>query len=207
MTTSDHDLLVRAVKGDEKSLSSLLKRYGPSVRARLNGKIADTWRSVLDEDDVMQVTYLEAFLRVSQLRASHPSEFSAWLTRIALNNLRDALKELRRAKRPQPNRRIDKVRVEDTYETLLDVVSSTMTSVSKRLQREELHAMLDAAIKKLPPDYAKVLRAYDLDGRPAAEVAKLLGKSEGAMYMLRARAHERLRSVLGTTSKFFTGSP
>ncbi len=59
-------------------------------------------------------------------------------------------------------------------------------------------------LAKLPPDYATVIRLYDLQGKPIAEVAADLGRSEGAVYMLRARTHDRLRELLPGESKFFS---
>ena len=63
------------------------------------------------------------------------------------------------------------------------------------------------ALGSLPGDYEKVVRMYDLEGRPIGEVAAELGRSEGAVYMLRARAHDRLREQMGPASKFFTHAP
>jgi DNA-directed RNA polymerase specialized sigma24 family protein len=39
------------------------------------------------------------------------------------------------------------------------------------------------------------------------EVAKGLGRSKGAVHMLRARAYDRLKELLGSTSLFFSDSP
>ena len=49
--------------------------------------------------DVMQVTYLEAFLHIDQLTARDTSAFLAWLTRIAENAIRDAVRGLTRTDR------------------------------------------------------------------------------------------------------------
>ena len=49
-----------------------------------------------------------------------------------------------------------------------------------------------------------MIRLYDLEGRPIAEVAAEMGRSSGAVHMLRARAHDRLRELLGPESAFFT---
>ena len=42
---------------------------------------------------------------------------------------------------------------------------------------------------------------YDLMGKPVAEVAAALGRSEGAVYLLRVRAHRRLADILGAKSR------
>ena len=56
--------------------------------------------------------------------------------------------------------------------------------------------MLKAAIDQLPKDYRRVVQLYDLDGLAAAEVARQMDRSDGAVYMLRARAVDRLRELL-----------
>ena len=49
-----------------------------------------------------------------------------------------------------------------------------------------------------------LVRLYDLQCRDITEVCTQLGKSSGAVYMLRARAHDRLRENMGGASQFFT---
>ena len=106
MSESDEALLAKAAQGDDDAMTALLKEYGPQVRGRINGRIADRYRSAFDEDDVMQVTYLEAFLRTGGFTAKGVDSFVAWLTRIAENNLRDAIKELKRIKRPPRDKKL-----------------------------------------------------------------------------------------------------
>ena len=50
------------------------------------------------------------------------------------------------------------------------------------------------------------MRLYDLECQPPQQVAEALGRSVGAVHMLRARAHDRLRELLGSASKFFSDS-
>jgi DNA-directed RNA polymerase specialized sigma24 family protein len=64
MEQSDDELVRAAAAGDGKALAALLHQYGPLVRQRLS--ISPVWRSALDPEDITQVTYLEAFLRIRQ---------------------------------------------------------------------------------------------------------------------------------------------
>ena len=67
------------------------------------------------------------------------------------------------------------------------------------------HAQLvRAAIRELPEAYARVIELYDLECRPIEDVAAELQRSQGAVYMLRRRALERLHELLGPTGNFFT---
>lgn len=53
----------------------------------------------------MQVTYTEAFLRIGTMQARNEKSFVAWLSQIAQNNLRDAIRALECGKRPNPKHR------------------------------------------------------------------------------------------------------
>lgn len=201
---TDAELLTKATTGDQVAMAELLRRQGPVVRGRLASKMSTVWQSALDVDDVMQVTYLEAFMRITSFQPRHEGSFLAWLSLIAENNLRDAVKELGRQKRPNPRNRVQAGAGEDSYVALVEMLGATMTTPSIQAARGELKGALDQALDKLPADYAKVIRMYDLEGRDAAEVGKEIGRSPGAVYMLLARAHDRLKDMMGNESKFFT---
>src|SRR5262245_21317184 len=106
MAMEDGVLLSRAVEGDGEALSELLLRFGPQVRAGLMGRINPKWQATLDEDDVMQASYLDAFIKIGQFRPAGVASFVGWLTQIAENNLRDAIRGLEANKRPDPAHRI-----------------------------------------------------------------------------------------------------
>ncbi len=202
---SDEAVLVaQAIEGSEPALTALLERFGPQVRHRLIGKVAATWQSVLELDDVLQVTYIEAFLQIEKFKPKGNGAFLAWLTQAAENNLRDAIRGLERAKRPNPKNQVNTSTSEDSYTALVEILGVTNTTPSVQASKGELKAILDQVLCELPPDYEQVIRIMDLNGRSVAEAAAEIGRSCGAIHMLRARAHERLKSLLGTPSRFFS---
>jgi RNA polymerase sigma-70 factor, ECF subfamily len=185
-------------------MTALLQECAPEVERSLS--IGREWQSVLEPSDVMQVTYLEAFLRIAQFDASRAEPFGAWLRRIAENNLRDAIRGLQAQKRPQPSGRVALPVGADSQDILLAELGVTTTTPSRHATRQERSTRLNAALDALPEDYAKVVRMYDLEGLPIAEVAERMGRSSGAIHMLRARAHDRLKPLLGTESAWFGSS-
>lgn len=199
-------LVGAAILGDEEALVRLLNSFGPVVRDRLKGKISQQWRSSLDEDDVMQVSYLEAFLLIEQFKPRGPGSFIAWLNQVAENNLRDALRGLQAAKRPNPKNRVQVQveRGEDSFIALVEMLGTTESTPSRAAAKGEHQQLIEHALGSLPPDYERVVRLYDIEGLSACEVAQQLGRSTGAIYMLRARAHERMAKSLGSASRFFT---
>ena len=199
LSGSEDELLSRAIAGDADALSHLLQTNGPALRAQLS--IDPRWQSVLDLDDVLQVTYLECFLRISSFTPAGPGSFAAWLRRVAQNNLRDAVRGLDAQKRPPPA--IQAPVNNDSTVALHDAFGISSTP-SRAAAGREVNAVLEAALQALPEDYSTVLRMYDLQGCDISDVASRLGRSPGAVHMLRARAHDRLRELLGPESQFFT---
>src|SRR5258706_288589 len=55
-------LLERARAGDESALAEVLEITGLPLHAELERQIGPNYRGIFDADDIMQVTYLEAFL-------------------------------------------------------------------------------------------------------------------------------------------------
>ncbi len=206
MAGTDDELVRQAVQGDHDALSALLARYGLPIERQLQGLIARQWRSVLDVEDVMQVTYLEAFLQIKQCPASDAGAFAGWLRRSAENNLRDAVRALQREKRPQPACRVGVLSYADSCVALIEALGGSTTTASGVAVRQENQCLVEAALCQLPADYATVVRLYDLEGLSGPEVAERIGRSRGAVHMLRARAHAHLRCLLGSESKFFSGS-
>jgi RNA polymerase sigma factor (sigma-70 family) len=201
-------LLVKAQQGDRESLLALLESCAPRVRGRIAPKITGYLRPFLDEDDVMQVTYLEVVTRFETFTNGDANGFLSWMSRLAENNLIDAVRMIEADKRPNPRNRVETAGKigsgGEAMQSLIDMIGVTVTSPSSAAAGEEIKTALAAVLDRLPEDYATVIKLYDLQGRSASELAAELGRSEGAIYMLRARAHDRLRDLLPSESKFFS---
>lgn len=191
-------LVLRAAKGDAAALGDLLRACAGTLRARLT--IQPKWQRSLDLDDVLQVTYLEAFLRVRGLRTPTLASFTSWLARIAENNLRDAVRALGSTRRPEGNPRVTRGPDGESARTLLAQLAGTQTSASQQVARREDLELLHNALGQLPASYRSVVQAFDLEERSIDDVADTMGRSAGAVYMLRARAHDRLRELLLETT-------
>lgn len=206
MPEAANHLLERAVDGDQDAISDLLTQYGGEVRASLSGQIGKPWQSVLDVDDVMQVTYLEAVIRIRQFRPQGPNAFVAWLKQIARNNLQDAIRGLSQKKRPNPSRRVQATKESDADLELFDLAGGDSVTPSRVAREAERRKILHDAIDWLPSAYGQVLRLYDLERMPIGDVMANMGRSRGAILMLRARAIDRLRELLAEISGISSSS-
>lgn len=200
---SDSDLLQLAIKGDHASLTILLEKYGPEARRAIAGKIPERHRSILSEDDVMQETYAEAFQDISKFIPRGERSFPAWLRKITERNFFEVIRELDAKKRGGGWVRLEPVSLEDSYVDLFEKLGATTTTPSRELMRKEAKDGLSRAMEQLPSAYRTVVEEYDLHGESVEEVAKLLGRSVGAVFMLRNRAHIMLKEILEKGSRLF----
>src|SRR5690606_1098205 len=130
-------------------------------------------------------TYLAVFFRIGTFDPDGSASFPTWLARVAENNLKDAIRGLSRQKRPQPQNQITPAAHDDSMVGLFDQLGGFSSTPSRQIGRREITSLLEQAIQSLPEDYARVIRMYDLEGAPIAEVAKAMGRSPGAIHMLR----------------------
>ena len=194
--------LVRAaIGGDDDALAQLLEDAGHSLRAELQSDIGSRYRGLVEADDVLQVTCLEAFLRIRAFDPQRAGAFFAWLRQVSQNNLRDAIRELEREKRPPPGKRMAPPG-DGSYPALIERLAITSTTPSRVAAQHEIQASVDAALRRLPPDYERVLRLYELEELSGEEVAEQMSRRPGAVRMLLARARQRLVEILCASSQF-----
>lgn len=197
-----------AVAGDADALSRLLRCHALALQHHFASRIGRRYQAVLTAEDVLQVTFMEAFLHIRTFVYSGDGSFFAWLRHIGENNLRDAIRELDAEKRPPESRRVTALPKVDTYTTFLATLAGSMTTPTEHLRRSDSKALLLAAIDKLPADYATVLRMYDLEDRHIDEVAAAFDppRSRGAVHMLRLRAFDCLKELLGQPDQILSTS-
>lgn len=206
MYGKDEERVRQAVAGDEVALSELLEQFGLQVCGEIERKLGARWKGRIDPDDVMQVTYLEAFLRIQEFLPAGPASFLAWLRRIADNNLKDAMRDADRRMPVFSATPAGLPPADDSFVALVERLGATSTTASRVVARHEMRQHLEAALQQLPQDYERVLRLCELEERSGLEAAAEMGRSHGAIKMLLARARERLSELLGSGSIFFSKS-
>lgn len=203
MSNEDRPLLQDAVRGDREALTVLLRKHAPAVRLSITGHIPAQWQSVLSEDDVMQQTFADAFIDITGFDPDGDGQFAGWLCKLAQCNLRDVIRMLGAVKRGGRKNRVEFDVANDGMLPLIDLLDASATSPSGGATREESKSLLEGAMAQLPPTYKRVVQQYDLEGRDIEAIARELDRSAGAVYMIRARAHDKLKDLLGATSNFF----
>jgi RNA polymerase sigma-70 factor (ECF subfamily) len=203
---SESSLIAQAVQGDRDALARLLKQHTPALRRNSSLSIPQRWQALLSIDDVLQQTFTDAVLGIRRFVPKPGASFGGWLATIARRNLQDAIRMLEAHKRGGRSRPIRSADADESYDGLFDLLLDSTTTPSGHVARNEIGALLERAIDSLPQDHRTAVRMYDLEGRSVEDVAGALGRTPGAAYMLRARAHRWLREILGRSSDFFGNS-
>ena len=202
MDPSVEELARRAIGGDREALSALLDRFEPTLRSEL--RVPERWRSALSVEDVLQEAYTDAFLHVSRFEYRGEGSFRAWLLSIARNNLLGAVRMLATDKRGGRLRRAEPSATRSSLVGLYEYLGEASGTPSREAAHRDAEAAMRRALERLPETYRQVVRMYDLEERSVGEVARTLGRTPGAVFMLRARAHRKLNDLWGRASDYLS---
>jgi len=192
--------LQAAIDGDVEALLDLFRKHDASLRQRIRPLLLGEFQGLIDEQDILQETYMEA---VFDIVAFHPTNsFEGWLFQIAHHNLLDALRGLRAEKRygrMTTGQSMTGCRGDGSAEDaiLLDLIADSDSGPCSKATRHEECQRLHANIARLPDPYRDLLQTHYLDGCDPVEAADRLGCSKGAFFMRRARALKMLRAIMG----------
>lgn len=175
LSGNDWALLDRALKYDSVALGTLYDRYSNRIYNYIYRRVGDAH---LAEDLTAAVftKMLEAIRSAKPWRTS----FSGWLYRIAHNCVVDHYRSWRKDSELPLEERL----VADR--------GDPVSALDKTLTKEHLRA----AIGHLTDDQTNVVWLKFVEGLSNAEVAEILGKTEGAVKSLQHRALDALRRLL-----------
>jgi len=160
---TDQDVVDRVKAGDTALYEVLMRRYNQ----RLYRITLAILRNDAEAEDVMQDAYVRAYQHLDQFGGHAP--FSAWLTRIAVN---EALARLRLRKR---NPQLDDS--DPDGETTMNMVE-TAPNPEQSATRAELGRLLEEALLDLPEQYRTVVMLRDIEELSTAETAAALDLTE-----------------------------
>ncbi len=182
-TWDEAALVQRAQKGNLDAFNALLLHYQTQVYNL-------AWHLLHDEaaaDDATQEAFISAYKGLAKFRGG---SFRAWLLRIVANACYD---ELRRRKR----------RPTVSWEDFGDMDDEANPHLAdggplpeQTLQQQELRALLERTLAKLPEDQRMVVVLVDRMGLAYQEVADMLNTRLGTVKSRLARARTQMQQLL-----------
>lgn len=183
------ELAQRASRGDRPSMQALLERYLPRLRAFVRLRVDRSLRERESSSDLVQSVCRQVLEHIDTFEYRSEEAFRAWLFKTALNKIRERAR-FHRAERRAPGRE------QGAEEDALVPMYARITTPSEAAAARELAERMEAAFDRLPEDYREVITLSRIVGLPRPEVARAMGRSEGAVSMLLSRALVELVAVL-----------
>lgn len=181
--TEDLDLVRRVLAGDRKTFEVLVRRHERRVYRVALAILGNSE----DAEEAMQDAFVRAFRHLGQFR--HESQFSTWLTRIAVN---EAMR-----KRSARKDTLPLAQSQDDAEPFIPRRFEAWEENPEKLYgRRELRAIIEGAIRSLPAAYREVFVLRDVEGMSAEEAAGALGITIPALKSRLLRARLMVRDSL-----------
>jgi RNA polymerase sigma-70 factor (ECF subfamily) len=157
---SDHDLIRRAQRGEERAFEELVRRHEDRAMRVARALVANAE----DARDLAQEAFLRVFRSLERFDFEH--EFTTWLYRIVTNLAIDFL----RKRRPAVS-----TSAEEEEEADLDLADPESTPPSAPLESMETAERVRACIDRLAPHFRSVMILRELEGLPCNEIARIVG--------------------------------
>ena len=171
---TDEELMDAYVDGDDAAFRVLFERYAP-ILLRL------TRRHLRDEElsrEIVQQTFFRLHGARNDFRRG--SKLRPWVMTIAMNLVRE---HWRRKKR----RKMTDLEVDTQAAPEADYMP---------IELRQRSALLHGALDKLPVSQREVVELHWFQERPYAEIAEIVGTSEGAVRVRAHRAYTTLKQLL-----------
>jgi RNA polymerase sigma-70 factor (ECF subfamily) len=173
----DSALIRMVLAGRTECFTALTNRHLRALKRHIGSIVPNA----TDVEDLLQEVLIKVWRRLSTLRSE--SAFSAWVTRVAIN---EALQSWRRERsRPVCQAFGD-----------YDILVSTNESPLQALTRAETTQIVRDAVHELPEKYEQVLNLREYEDLSLEEIAKFLHLSIPAVKTRLFRARRMLQTAL-----------
>jgi RNA polymerase sigma-70 factor (ECF subfamily) len=184
----------------EEHWEQSLQKYRPYLRLLARLQLDPRLQAKLDPSDAVQETMLKAYENRGQYRGRTEAELVAWLRKILANQLGESLRRFTAGCRDVGREHSVEAGLEQSSARLESWVADQQSSPQERVARQEQLVRLSEALEQLPEDQRRVVELHHLLGLPVAELARLLGRSNGAIGALLYRGVRQLRTLLSESS-------
>ncbi|MCX6949630.1 MAG: polymerase sigma-E factor [Verrucomicrobiota bacterium] len=185
---ADLSIVKRVQAGEVAAFDQLILKY----RERVFGIIYNLTSNREDASDLTQDAFIKAFQSINRFQG-HCSFFT-WLYRIAVNG---ALSHLRK-NRLRTFFSLEKLHEDGTNAQILDQLTDKK-GADRGTYLKELQEKLNEALQKLSIPHRTVITLFEIDGLGHAEIAEIMGCTEGTV---RSRLHYAKQFLQGEMGKY-----
>lgn len=188
----DHELVLRAQRGDKRAFGLLVDKYQRKLARLLSRMIRDQ----AEIEDVVQESFIKAYRALPNFRGD--SAFYTWLYRIGINTAKNYLVSMGR--RPSVSTDIE---IEDAENFEDGNELRTMETPESTLMTKEIAQTVNDSVENLPEDLRTAITLREIEGLSYEEIATIMDCPIGTVRSRIFRAREaialKLRPLLNTS--------
>lgn len=178
----DATLIERTLSGDEAAYATLIERYQRKIYRVALAIVRDQSQA----DVITHETFVQAYFRLKSFEGR--SELETWLTRIAVNKCRDALRSRKFVS-------LTAISAEDGDEVAIDPADES-PDAERQLFAKQIRHLIDEAIETLSAQQKMIFRLRHFEEMSMEQIGEVLGLHAGTVRAHLFRAVHKVRKKL-----------
>jgi len=187
----DHELVIRAQKGDKRAFELLVVKYQRKLGRLLSRLIRDP----AEVEDVAQEAFIKAYRALPNFRGD--SAFYTWLYRIGINTAKNYLMAMGRRAPTSTEVEAEEAEGYEEGEQLRDINTPESLALSR-----EIGVTVNAAIDGLPEELRTAIQLRELEGMSYEDIARIMdcpiGTVRSRIFRAREAISDKLKPLLDT---------
>lgn len=183
----DREWVEQAQSGDTRAFDRLVTKHRGTIYAMIRNMVhhdADAW-------DLSQEAFVKAWRALPRFESR--ARFTTWMFRISHNVVYDWLRKRRIESDSELN---DELLDAGRMDASAPTAPGPRLRPDEAMEREEVRAQIDAAIRTLSPDHREVILLREVQGLDYKEIAEATGSSIGTIMSRLHYARKKLRNLL-----------
>jgi len=187
----DHELVLRAQRGDKRAFGLLVDKYQRKLARLLSRMVRDQ----AEIEDIVQDTFIKAYRALPNFRGD--SAFYTWLYRIGINTAKNYLVSMGR--RPTVSTGVE---IEDAENFEGADELRTMETPESSLMAKQIAQTVNDAVANLPEDLRTAITLREIEGLSYEEIATVMdcpiGTVRSRIFRARDMISLKLKPLLDT---------
>ncbi|MGI9471654.1 MAG: sigma-70 family RNA polymerase sigma factor [Rubripirellula sp.] len=178
------------------SSPSVVAQYEPYLRMLARTQMRKAFQAKVGASDMVQQAMLQAVQGLDGFRGSTEAEFRGWLRQILARHICHLDRDMHRDKRDVRREQSMEQKLAQSSMRLEGLLAGDGPTPSQNVVMGEHVLKMAEAVEHLPEAQREAIRLHYLEGMKLAEVAEVLGKTNGAVAGLLHRGMKTLRQEL-----------
>ncbi len=177
----DHELVLRAQRGDKRAFSMLVDKYQRKLARLLSRMVRDQ----AEVEDIVQETFIKAYRALPNFRGD--SAFYTWLYRIGINSAKNYLGA--RKRRPSASTGIG---LEDAENFAEGDALRSMETPESSLMTKQIAQTVNDTVASLPEELRTAITLREIEGLSYEEIASVMNCPIGTVRSRIFRARDSI---------------